>query len=392
MALVLLAAAAAAAPSYPPPASADPDWHIPWDPARSAGAQPEALRLDAAIARYRELVAAGGWEALGPTPGLAPGSRDPAVAALRRRLRASGDFTAEIGADPWFFDAGLVVAIRRFQARHGLAETGVIDAGTLAEMNVPASERLAQLEATRARWEWLPADRGAAHVIANVPAATLAVVDGGRTLLSMRTVVGHPERPTPSFVSTVQAVVFHPEWSVPRRIAVEDLLPQQQQDAGFLDRLGIRVLDGRGRRVAAARVDWRSLSADRFPYRLVQAAGPANSLGRVKLALDNPFDIYLHDSPSRPLFGLSYRTLGSGCIRLEDAGALVTWLLAGDRAWTGADTAARLAGSRTETLRLDRRIPVWILYLTSSVDADGTVHFRRDVYGWDARLAASLPR
>jgi murein L,D-transpeptidase YcbB/YkuD len=285
-----------------------------------------------------------------------------------------------------------VAAVRRFQSRHGLAETGLVDAATEAELNVPASERLAQLEATRVRWEWLPADLGPTHIIANVPAATLAVVDDGRTLLSMRTVVGHPERPTPSFAGVVQAVVFHPEWSVPRRIASEDLLPQQQQDPGFFDRLGIRVLDPAGRRVDATRVDWRGLSVDRFPYRLVQAAGPTNSLGRVKLVLDNPFDIYLHDSPSRPLFGLSYRTLGSGCIRLEDAGALVTWLLASDRGWTAADTAARFADNRTGTVRLNRRIPIWVLYLTSSVDADGTVHFRRDVYGWDARLAATLSR
>lgn len=298
----------------------------------------------------------------------------------------------EIGADPWFFDAGLVAAIRRFQARHGLPESGVVDEGTLAELNVPAEERLAQLEATRVRWAWLPGDLGRAHIVANVPAATLTVVADGTVVTTMRTVVGHPERPTPSFVSPVTAVVFHPEWSVPRRMAVEDLLPQQQQDPAFFTRLGVRVLDAGGRRVDPARVDWRSLSADRFPYRLVQAAGPANSLGRVKLALDNPFDIYLHDTPSRPLFGLSYRTLGSGCIRLEDAGAVVTWLLSGDREWTAAATAARLAGSRTETLRLRHGPPVWVVYLTSSVDADGTVNFRRDVYGWDARLAAALPR
>jgi murein L,D-transpeptidase YcbB/YkuD len=351
----------------------------------------EVARLDAAIGRYADLVAAGGWASLDPgLAGLQPGVRDARVTGLRARLRASADYTAQMGADPWFFDAGLVVALRRFQARHGLPGSGLPDGPTLAELNVPATERLAQLRATRVRWGWLPADLGARHIVANIPFATLTVMVEGEAVIAMRTVVGHPERPTPSFASRVQAVTFHPEWSVPRRIAVEDLLPQQRADPGFFSRLGIGVLDPRGRRVDPARIDWPSLSADRFPYRLVQAAGPANSLGRVKLALDNPFDIYLHDSPSRPLFGLAYRTLGSGCIRLEDAGAVVTWLLANDRAWTAAETATRLAGRRTETLRLRASPPVWVLYLTTTVEPDGSVHFRRDVYGWDARLAAAL--
>jgi murein L,D-transpeptidase YcbB/YkuD len=379
---------------YPGPDLADPDWHIPYDPAAASGPPPpEAGRLDAAINRYQALVDAGGWSSLDPDLlALQPGGRDQRVPLLRTRLRASGDYRAQMGADPWFFDAGLQLALRHFQDRHGLPATGLPDARTLAELNVPATERLAQLEATRVRWSWLPAELGATHLVANIPAATLTASVDGLPVLSMRTVVGHPERPTPSFVARATAVTFHPTWSVPRRIAVEDLLPQQRADPGLFARLGIRVLDARGQAVDPARVDWNTLSADRFPYRLVQAAGPANSLGRVKVALDNPFDIYLHDSPSRPLFGLAYRTLGSGCVRLEDAGPLVTWLLAAERSWTAADTATRLAGSRTETLRLRASPPVFVLYLTSSVDADGTVRFRRDVYGWDARLAAALHR
>lgn len=391
LAAALPALATHARAAVPAPAEADPDWHVPYDAlgADAPDARPEVVALEAAMHRYTALAAAG-WPVVADDTVLLPGSRDARVVALRDRLRSEGDYAAEMGADPWFFDAALRDAVVRFQSRHGLPADGRADARTIAELNVPAEERLAQLTATQTRWRWLPRDLGRVHVVANVPAATLTVMSAGAPVLAMRTVVGHPDRPTPSFVAPVTAVTFHPEWSVPQRLAVEDLLPRQQADPEFLGRLGFRVLDGRGRRVDPRRIDWAVLGPGRFPYRLVQAAGPANSLGRVKLALANPYDIYLHDSPSRPLFGLTYRTLGAGCIRLEDPAPLVTFLLAGERDWSASDTASRLAGSRTEALALRASPPVWVLYLTSWADADGTAHFRRDVYGRDARLAARL--
>lgn len=387
----LLAVADSPAAGPPAPASADPDWHIPWDPvaATAPDTRPAVLALDAALARYARLADAG-WPAVPDGPELVPGVRDPRVATLRTRLRREGDYSAEMGADPWFFDAALDRAVRHFQSRHGLPEDGRLDARTRAELNVPAAARHARLAAARTRWQWLPRDLGREHLLVNVPAATLTLVRDGTPVLAMRTVVGHPERPTPSFTGPATAVTFHPAWSVPTRLAVEDLLPRQQADADFFARLGIAVLDGRGRRVDPARVDWAALGPGRFPYRLVQAPGPANSLGRVKIAVRNPYDIYLHDSPSRPLFTLTYRTLGAGCIRLEEPAALVTALLAADRPWTTADTDARFASGTTLTLALRQGPPVWVVYLAAWADADGTAHFRPDVYGRDARLAAAL--
>lgn len=351
--------------------------------------RPAVLALDAALARYAAL-AADGWPELPDGPVLAPGVRDPRVAALRTRLRREGDYAGEMGADPWFLDAALGAAVRRFQARHGLPEDGRVDARVRAELNVPATVRHARLAAARTRWQWLPRDLGREHLFVNVPAATLALVRDGATVLAMRTVVGHPERPTPSFTGPVTSITFHPSWSVPARLAVEDLLPRQQADRGFFDRLGIAVRDARGRRVDPDRVDWAALGPGRLPYRLVQAPGPANSLGRVKITVRNPYDIYLHDSPSRPLFDLTYRTLGAGCVRLEQPAALVTALLSADRAWTAADTAARFASGTPLTLDLRAGPPVWVVYLAAWADADGTAHFRPDVYGRDARLAAAL--
>jgi murein L,D-transpeptidase YcbB/YkuD len=393
LALLLSAAAAPAATDH------DPDWHIPRASQAAAETQrPDAIRLRDALARYQVLAAAGGWPPLPAGTTLQPGERAATVAALRERLRVTGDFAGLSGtADTWFFDAGLQRALQDFQARHGLPATGVVDDRTLAALNVPAADRVQQLQATLTRWNWLPRDLGPRYLWANVPGGYLELVEDGAPTLAMRIIAGHPERPTPSFKDTVSQIVVNPSWSVPLRIAVEDLLPTQREDPTFLARLGIRVLTGTGREVDPARIDWRRVSTDRFPFRLRQDPGPLNSLGRLKFVLHNPWDIYLHDTPSRRLFDLNSRTLSSGCIRLEKPEELAERLVGAASAATslpressprvsrGREVAAEAAPT-TQTVQLTRPVPLYVVYLTSWVTAEGVVHFRPDVYGRDARL------
>lgn len=396
LALLLTAGAAMATPA------GDPDWHIPLAaPTTGEPPQPDAVRLREALARYRQLDAAGGWPELPPGAPLRPGERDPRVTALRDRLRITGDVRGLPGtADAWFFDGALQRALQDFQSRHGLAATGVPDERTLAALNVPAAERVRQLETTLTRWSWLPRDFGARYLWVNVPGGSLELKEDGRTTLAMRVIAGHPDRPTPSFQDTVTAIVENPPWSVPRTIAVEDLLPTQQEDPTFLARLGIRVFDGQGREQDPARIDWPGLDADHFPYRFRQDPGPLNSLGKLKFVLSNPWDIFLHDTPSRRLFDLSSRTLSSGCIRLEEPEALAERLL--ERPVGAASGATpfpppsrpRVPGGKgvapegapTRAVKLPRPIALYVVYLTSWVTPEGVVHFRPDVYGRDARL------
>jgi len=372
------------------PVAADPDWHI---TLASSDAPPPAstdyLALTAVLERYRAIEAAGGWAPVPPGEPLALGARDPRVIALRARLRASGDYDSEMGADPWFFDSAMDGALRRVQRRHLLPEDGILGERTLAAVNIPVHELIERIEATLARWQWLPRDLGPRHVWVNLARAQLEAVENGANVLSMRVVVGHRERPTPSLAGGIARVVFNPTWSVPMTIAVEDLLPRQQQDTGFLARNRIAVLNGAGELVDAARVDWMRLGAGRFPYRLVQAAGDGNSLGRVKIAFDNPYDIYLHDTPAKGMFWLPVRTLSSGCVRLEDAPALATWLLSQDGEWSGADTSSRIQQHATRAVALAHTVPIWLVYLTVWTE-DGEPRFGRDLYGRDERLIAAM--
>jgi murein L,D-transpeptidase YcbB/YkuD len=364
----------------------DPHWHIPLAPDTAGESrQPEAVRLHEALAHYRQIAADGGWPELPAGPPLQAGQRDERVALLRDRLRISADFSGlPATADAWFFDPPLAEALQVFQRRHALPDSGQLDERTRTALNVPVEARIQQLQATLIRWNWLPRDPGPRYLWINVVTGTLDVIDQRQTVLQMRIIAGHPSRPTPSFQDEVRRIVVNPSWSVPHTIAVEDLLPAQQADPDFFRRLGIRVFRGSGadaREQDPRRIDWQHLGPERFPYRLQQNPGPLNSLGRYKLVMDNPWDIYLHDTPSRRLFDLSSRTLSSGCIRLEQPDALVQLLLEGMPLPTDAE-----GRTRTRTVALPRPIPVYIVYLTSWVTPTGEVNFRPDVYGRDAGL------
>lgn len=359
------------------------DWQIPVPPVDAGpSTTPDAQRLATALATYRKIADSGGWPDLPADARLTAGQRDPLVAELRERLKTTADFSGlPATADAWFFGYKLREGVEHFQRRHGLPATGEVDAATLDALNVPAATRVAQLETAIARWNQLPRRFEPRYVWINIPAANLKLINDGATILEMRVIAGHPDRPTPRFKDEVQQLVANPPWSVPRTIAVEDLLPWQQEDPGFISRLDIRLFNAAGQEVDPRSFDWARLDANHFPYRLRQDPGPLNALGRLKFVLHNPWDIYLHDTPSRRLFDLNSRTLSSGCIRLAEPEKLALALGADP-----ASLAAALASDATSTLRLPQPVPVYAVYLTSWVGEDGTVNFRPDVYGWDAGL------
>lgn len=383
----------------------DPGWHIPApervEAAAFATGTIESLvpphagyrRLHDALLRYRAIRRAGGWPSLPEGPNLSVGMRDGRADFARARLRVTGDFEGDVEADAWFFGTRLDAAVRRFQERHGLGVDGVIGADTRAAMNVSVDERIRQLAIALERWRWLPRDLGREYAWINAARLTLEVVRDGESVLSSRAIVGHSSRPTPSFTSEIRQLVFNPDWTVPETIAKEDLLPRVREDSDYLARNDYCVYSGWGgdaREVDPATVDWASVSADRNPYRFVQRPGPGNSLGLVKMVFDNPYDIYVHDTPAKGLFELRTRTLSSGCVRVERANRLADYLLANYRDPGDTTTADWLTSPETQFVDLQRRMPIYLVYITAWVTEDGEVNFRRDLYGRDRPVAAAL--
>jgi L,D-transpeptidase YcbB len=355
-------------------------------------AAPAYARLQGGLARYRDLAARGGWRTLPAGPKLEAGTIAEPVRLLRQRLAATGDLEGAGDLASTTFDDAVDRAVRAFQARHGLEVDGVVGPSTLAALNVTASERAAQIALDLERWRWLPRDLGRRHLVVNVPAFELRVVEDEEVVMAMRAVVGKPYRSTPIFSATMTYLVVSPYWHVPPGIAARDILPAVKKDPAYLAERGIRVFQGWGaeqREIDPAIVNWKSLSASKFPYRFRQEPGDKNSLGRIKFMLPNFHNVYLHDTPMRELFLPARRDFSSGCIRLERPFDLADYVLRGDDKWTRDALIAAAAVDAETTIPLPEPIPVHILYWTSWVD-DGEVEFREDVYGRNPALAAAL--
>jgi murein L,D-transpeptidase YcbB/YkuD len=365
--------------------------------------QPGYRRLMEARESYRRVAAGGGWPTIGEGAALAPGDTSPRVPDLRARLAAEPASAAgpdapavsDAGADSAVYGPGLAEAVRAFQRRHGLDPDGVVGPRTRGALNTAAADRVRQIDVNLERWRWLPQELGERYVLVNAADFRLDAVADGETELTMRAVVGRPYRQTPVFSDRITYMVFSPYWHVPHSLAVSDQLPLQKRDPGYFRRLGFRLFRGWSAdadEVDPDSIDWSGVTAGSFPFRLRQDPGPNNFLGDVKFMFPNPWNVYLHDTPARDLFGRQDRAFSSGCVRLEKARELALWLLEPDAGWPEARVDRAMEAGREETARLSRPVPVHLLYWTAFADDDGAMQLRPDVYDRDRPVAEALER
>ncbi|MEP0548897.1 MAG: L,D-transpeptidase family protein [Rhodothermales bacterium] len=347
-------------------------------------------RLRRTLARYRAFAEAGGWPTTAPGPTLRLGDRDARIATLRRRLRFTDDLRAAADtAEAPRFDAAVDAAVRTFQHRHGLDADGVVGPKTQAALDVPAADRVRQIELNMERWRWLPRSLGREYVLIDVPSFRLEYVRGGGTTLVMRVIVGTVRTPTPAFASEITHVVLSPYWHVPYSIATAEILPHLRRSASYLARHHMTLLRN-GRRVDPYAVDWSAVSARRFPYAIRQDPGPDNPLGPVKFLFENRFGVRLHGTSNPELFARTDCALSHGCIRAERPIDLAAALLRADTAWTAERMNEVIAVGEETRIALADPVPIHVRYWTAWVDETGTVHFAPDLYGRDHPLADAL--
>lgn len=358
--------------------------------------------LESALLSAYEIQKKGGWGEVPEGPTLKKGSTGPRVEALLRRLIAGGDMQAPEAearaltaepAPPAVMDGALVAGVKRFQARHGLEPDGSVGRATIAAMNVPIEHRIDQIKANLERWRWLPPDFGDRNVLVNIASFTLDVIDAGRSVLRMPVIVGLDYRETPVFGAEMTYMVLNPTWTVPPKLAVEDILHKVQEDPDYLAAKKIRVYSDwtdKATEVDPATIDWFKLSAARFPYMLRQDPSPQNSLGKIAFMLPNAYSVYLHDTPERWLFERAERILSSGCIRLANPIGLAEYLLSGETGWDRQKISDEIEKGETRIVRLSRPVPVFVVYLTAWVDDRGVINYQRDVYGRDSPLIRAL--
>jgi murein L,D-transpeptidase YcbB/YkuD len=335
-----------------------------------APAFPGYDQLRVFLARYRKVAEDGGWGTVPEGPALKPGMSDAQVPPLRARL-AMEDAAVQAGPSP-IYDPELVEAVKRFQIRQGFNPDGIVGRGTRAALNVPVDVRVDQIRANLERWRWLPRGLPATRVDVNIPGAHLTFYRDNKPALEMKAVAGKPGNSTPMLQSVIHSIVLNPPWNVPDSIAAKELWPKARANPGYFEQEGYQVISTAG------------------GSRIQQRPGPNNALGLVKFDFDNPFAVYLHDTPNKAAFERDVRALSHGCVRLERPMELAIALFNGQPGWDEQKIDEVIAGGETTKAQLAAHTPVFLLYWTAYVDEQGVINFRPDVYNWDKALLGVL--
>jgi L,D-transpeptidase YcbB len=332
--------------------------------------------LRAALATYRGLAAN---PALAPPPlpnrSIHAGDRSVGLPELRALLIALGDLPPGGALDPAMYDDGLVEAVKRFQARHGLDADGVVGGATRAALRVPLSWRVRQIELAMERLRWLPERDGGRLLGVNIPMFRLWAIEGLAPAFTSEVIVGRAlNTRTPMMIDSLEQVIFRPYWNVPPSILRGEILPALARDPEYLRKHDMEWVREAG------------------TLRVRQRPGPSNSLGLVKFAFPNGDNVYMHGTPAPALFGRARRDFSHGCIRVADPVGLAAWILSPE-GWSRDRIIAAMDDTRSMQVTLARPIRVVLFYLTAmALPGERTVRFADDIYGHDATLHRALEK
>ena len=333
-----------------------------------------------AIGAHREIAARGGWGRVPSGTTLKLGTRSPVVNALRQRLINSGDLDAAAGASQ-VYDSYVEAGIKRFQERHGLLPTGIVADQTYKALNVSAEARLRQLETNLVRLKSLTGNLGHRYVMANIPSALVETVEDGVVFSHHQAGVGKIDRQSPIMNTRAIDINFNPFWTVPASIVRKDLVPKMQADPNYLTDNKIRVYNKEGAEVPPSSINWNSLDA--VNYRFREDPSVENSLGVVRINIANPYGVYMHDTPTKGIFGDDYRFVSSGCIRVQNVRDYVAWLLKDTPGWGRPQIDEAIRSGQRIDAKITTPVNVYWVYITAWSTPDGLTQFREDIYKRD---------
>lgn len=342
---------------------------------------PQYRALAGALARYQAIAAKGGWPSL---------SRQASPQKLAQRL-AWEDARLAKNARPTA--AEIKAALQRFQTRHGLPEDGKMDSETLKALNVPVSNRIAEIAANMERWRWLPRRLEDRYIEVDVPQQTVDFIENGKSVLHSKAIIGRDgENRTPILRTAATAIVVNPPWDIPDDIAAKAILPHLRKNPNYLATRNMVLVDAPEDDPTGTKINWREVKGDNLPYQIREQPGPNNVLGAVMLDMPNDFDVYLHGTSNAAAFNAKDRERSHGCVRVEKVVDLAALALQ-DSISDPKDTLAQnISSGQTQRVPLDQPIPVYMLYWTAYVGRDGAVEFRPDRYDRDPPLVARLAK
>ncbi len=345
--------------------------------------------IQQAIAEYRQIASNGGWPIVPANQKLRLGNQSSNVNILRKRLVASGDLDPISGKSD-VYDSQVDGAVKRFQARHGLPDDGIMGKYTYAAMNIPASIRLGQLETNLVRLRSFSGYLGDRYVMVNIPAAQIEAVNNGKVESRHTAIVGKTDRQSPIIASKIYELNLNPYWTSPKSIIRKDLIPLMRKDPTYLTRNNIRIFPwSSDEEISPDTIDWSTDEAVDLRFR--QDPGKINAMGSVKINFPNPHAVYMHDTPQQALFSRLLRFESSGCVRVQNVRDLITWLAKETPGWDRRQIEREIeSGNRTD-VKLASAVPVYWNYITAWSTQRGVVQFRDDIYSRDgaAELASS---
>lgn len=335
--------------------------------------QHEQYRLLQAVReKYRKIVDAGGWARL-PADRMFAGGKAPLVAHLKTRLAAEGYYS---GAIDEFFDEPLSAAVRAYQKHHQMPENGEVDDVFWRSLNVPAQQRLEEIEINIRRWHKTLFEPRESYVFVNLPSFEVEVYHKGARVAVHRAVIGNATRvcnsrtqmwerinATRPMHTRLTYLVFNPYWNVPPRIEVDEYQKKMAEDPKWLENSDFEYFNPRG----GGRV-------------LRQKPGPNNALGKVKLIFPNRDGVYFHDTPKQGMFEYPIRAFSHGCIRVEGAMEFAREILEIDGNYNEERIEQSFSEKGEHPVELHNPIDVFIEYHTVTADEAGNAYFLADVY------------
>jgi L,D-transpeptidase YcbB len=275
------------------------------------------------------------------------------------------------------YDERVAMVVSTFQKEKGLAPTGILTRATVEALSGDSlSRQESDLLANMERWRWLPQNMGERHIFVNIPEYKLRVFAQGEMIHQTKVIIGKPETPTPVFSDKMEHLIVNPSWYVPPSILKKEFLPKLAEDAGYAERRGFEVLRNKQGQAVGVR----------------QPPGERNALGNIKFIFPNNHAVYLHDTPTRHLFGSEKRAFSHGCVRVDKPFALAEVIMGGTQKGWAEKRLRGMVGSGERHIKVDPQLPVHLSYFTMSVDENGEVTRFEDLYGYHRRVREALER
>ena len=342
------------------------------------------------LSRLRSIQREGGWKKIPNSSQLRYGKSGKVVKQLTLRLSSEGDYSCQHTNKKYTYDNCLKNAVKQFQKRHGLAQSGKMNSATRRKMNLSVNWKIKKVLLNLDRIKRLPDQVEDRYILVNIPDFRLYYKENGKNALTMRVIVGNKTHHTPIFSNNISYIVLNPYWLIPDSIVQKEVIPGILKNPDYLKQRGYEVRKNYALKrppIDTSKIDWAKVlqNGQSKKYKFMQPPGPRNALGKIKFKFPNRFAVYLHDTPTKKLFKKGFRAFSHGCIRIAEPRALLATFAKYERSVNYNRAKQILRGKEKTQLNLSSPVPVHIVYLTARVKSDGLVHYLPDVYGYDSK-------